>query len=292
VTTATLSSAALSSAVQGFSIESVPQDADRIDDFREHIPVGTRVYIAWPPKATPEAMVAAAGKIRSQGMVPVPHIAARRVPSEDFLRAFLQDLVDQAQVNEVLVIGGDPATAEGPYPDTASLLRSGLLGEFGIEKVGVAAHPEGHPVMSEELSREVLAENLAAAREGGLSVEAVSQFVLDPQAIDSWHETVYTSVADGAPLQIGIPGLVSGTRLLKIANACGIGESIGLLRKNGLRIAKTAIGNSSTRNLVEGLAPLANRTDDVGFHFYTFGNFEQTAAWACEVAGTPAGATA
>jgi len=287
VTTANLASATLSSAVRGFSIESVPQDADRITDFRDHVPIGTRIYIAWPPKATPEAMVAAAHKIRAQGMVPVPHIAARRVPSEDFLRAFLGDLVDQAQVSEVLVIGGDPATAEGPYPDTASLLRSGVLGEFGIEKVGVAAHPEGHPVMSEEGAREALAANLAAAREGGLSVEAVSQFVLDPRAIDAWHESVYRSVAKGAPLQIGVPGLVSGTRLLKIANACGIGESIGLLRKNGLRIAKTAIGNSSTQTLVEGLAPLANRTDDVGFHFYTFGNFEQTAAWACEVAGTP-----
>ena len=196
----------LASAVRGFSIESVPQDADRIEDFRDHVPVGTRVYIAWPPKATPEAMVAAARKIRAQGMVPVPHIAARRVPSEDFLRVFLGNLIDQAQVSEVLVIGGDPATAEGPYPDTAALLRSGVLGELGIKKVGVAAHPEGHPVMSEELSREVLAENLAAAREGGLSVEAVSQFVLDPQAIDSWHETTYTSVANGAPLQIGIPG--------------------------------------------------------------------------------------
>ena len=286
-----MTTATLASAVRGFSIESVPQDADRIEDFRDHVPMGTRVYIAWPPKATPEAMISAARKLHEQDMVPVPHIAARRVPSEEFLREFVGDLVNHAKVREVLVIGGDPATPEGPYADTASLLRSGVLSELGIEKVGVAAHPEGHPVMSEAVSREVLTHNLAAAREGGLSVEAVSQFVLDPQAIDSWHGEVYTSLAEGAPLFIGIPGLVSGTRLLKIANACGIGESIGLLRKNGLRIAKTAIGNSSTQNLVEGLAPLANRADDVGgFHFYTFGNFEQTAAWACEVAGTPAAA--
>jgi 5,10-methylenetetrahydrofolate reductase len=145
VTTATLSSADQSSAVRGFSIESVPQDADRMEDFRAHVPASTRVYNAWPPKATPEAMVAAARKIREQGMVPVPHIAARRVPSGDFLRAFLQDLVDQAQITEVLVIGGDPATAEGPYPDTASSLRSGVLGEFSMEKVGAEAHPEAHP---------------------------------------------------------------------------------------------------------------------------------------------------
>jgi methylenetetrahydrofolate reductase (NADPH) len=285
-----VSTAILASAVRGFSIESVPQDADRIEDFRDYVPLGTRVYIAWPPKATTEAMIAAARKLDQQGMIPVPHIAARRVPSEEFLDTFVRGLVEQAHVREVLVIGGDPATAEGPYPDTASLLRSGVLTKLGIEKVGIAAHPEGHPVMSEATTRDVLANNLEAAREGGMAVEAVSQFVLDPQAIDSWHGEVYTTLADGAPLQIGIPGLVSGVRLLKIANACGIGESVGLLRKNGLRIAKTAIGNSSTQSLVEGLAPLANRNDDVGFHFYTFGNFEQTAQWACEVANTPAAA--
>lgn len=276
----------LASAVQGFSIESVPQDADRIEDFRDHVPMGTRVYIAWPPKATPQTIVAAACKLHEQGMVPVPHIAARRVPSEEFLRDFVGELVDRAQVREVLVIGGDPATPEGPYADTGALLRSGILGELGIERVGIAAHPEGHPVMSEEVSREVLAQNLSEARRTGLSVEAVSQFVLDPDAIESWHADVYSPLAEGAPLQIGIPGLVSGTRLLKIANACGIGESIGLLRKNGMRIAKTALGNSSTQTLVEGLAPLTSRADDVGgFHFYTFGNFEETAAWAREVAG-------
>ena len=281
----------LASEGRGFSIESVPQDADRIDDFRDHVPTGTRVFIAWPPRATPESIVKSARKLHEQEMVPVPHIAARRVPSQEFLRAFVRDLVAQAHVREVLVIGGDPATPEGPYTDTGSLLRSGVLNELGIEKVGVAAHPEGHPVMSGAVSREVLADNLAAARDHGMSVEAVSQFVLDPQAIDSWHAEVYSSLAQGAPLLIGIPGLVSGTRLLKIANACGIGESIGLLRKNGLRMAKTVIGNSSTQTLVEGLAPLANRATDVGgFHFYTFGNFEQTAAWACEAASTPAAA--
>ncbi|HEV8023528.1 MAG TPA: hypothetical protein VGP37_01420 [Candidatus Nanopelagicales bacterium] len=285
-----MNASAVATAVQGFSIESVPQDAERIEDFRDHVPEGTRVYIAWPPKATKEAIVSAARKLDSQGMVPVPHIAARRVPSQEFLRDFVGELIEQAHVREVLVIGGDPATPEGPYADTGALLRSGILTELGIEKVGIAAHPEGHPVMSEDTSREVLVQNLSTARDEGLSVEAVSQFVLDPTAIDSWHADVYSPIAGGARLHIGIPGLVSGTRLLKIANACGIGESIGLLRKNGVRLAKTALGNSSTQTLVEGLAPLAKRADDVGgFHFYTFGNFEQTAQWACEVAGTPAG---
>lgn len=285
-----MNASAIATAVQGFSIESVPQDAKRIEDFRDHVPEGTRVYIAWPPKATKEAIVFAARKLDAQGMVPVPHIAARRVPSQEFLRHFVGELIEQAHVREVLVIGGDPATPEGPYADTGALLRSGILTELGIEKVGIAAHPEGHPVMSEDISREVLIQNLSTARDEGLSVEAVSQFVLDPTAIDSWHADVYSPIAGGARLHIGIPGLVSGTRLLKIANACGIGESIGLLRKNGVRLAKTALGNSSTQTLVEGLAPLAERADDVGgFHFYTFGNFEQTAQWACGVAGTPAG---
>jgi len=280
-----MTSSSVAGAVTGFSIESVPQDAQRIVDFGDHVPKGTRVYIAWPPKATPEAIVAAAGKLDREGMIAVPHVVARRVPSEAFLRGFLSDLTSQANVREILVVGGDPATPEGPYADSSELLSSGVLAEFGIRTVGVAAHPEGHPVMTDTESNAALHRNLVAARQAGFEAQAVSQFVLDPQAITTWHENVYEPLAAGAPLHIGIPGLVSGARLLKIANACGIGESIGLLRKNGMRIAKTALGNSSTQTLVESLAPLVEDSPDVaGFHFYSFGNFEQTAAWALDAA--------
>ena len=267
--------------VQGFSIESVPQDALRIDDFRTHLPEGTRVYIAWPPKATPDVIVDAAVKLNRQGMVPVPHVVARRVESEAVLERFINELAEKAHVEQLLLLGGDPPEPVGPYADAGMLLHSGFLEAANIRTVEFAAHPEGHPVMHGNTPTEVLSAKIAAAKAAGIQAKAVSQFVLDPASIIDWHENSYSPIAGGAPLQIGVPGVVSSKRLLQMASACGIGESLGMLRKSGLRLAKTALGNANTDTLVRALSPLVNRAADVsGFHFYSFGNFEKTAAWA------------
>lgn len=274
-------SPAVKASVQGFSIESVPQDAARIDDFRSHLPEGTRVYVAWPPKATPDVIVNAAAKLNQQGMIPVPHVVARRVESEAVLERFIGELAEKAQVDHLLLLGGDPPEPVGPYADAGMLLRSGFLEAFNIKTVEFAAHPEGHPVMRGNTPTEVLSAKFAEAKAAGIKVQAVSQFVLDPMSIIDWHQTTYSPMAGGTPLQIGIPGVVSSKRLIQMASACGIGESLGMLRKSGLRLAKTAFGNASTDSLVNALSPLVNRAADVsGFHFYSFGNFEKTAAWA------------
>lgn len=274
-------SPAVKASVQGFSIESVPQDAARIDDFRAHLPEGTRVYVAWPPKATPDVIVNAAVKLNQQGMIPVPHVVARRVESEAVLEHFIGELAEKAGVEHLLLLGGDPPEPIGPYADAGMLLRSGFLEAFNIQNVEFAAHPEGHPIMRGSTPTEVLSAKFAEAKAAGIKVQAVSQFVLDPMSIIDWHQTTYSPMASGTPLQIGVPGVVSSKRLLKMASACGIGESFGLLRKSGLRLAKTAFGNASTDALVKALSPLVNRAADVsGFHFYSFGNFEKTAAWA------------
>lgn len=277
----------IQTAMQGFSIEALPQDAQRIDDFRAHLPAGTRVYIAWPPKATPEAIVAAACKLHQQGMVPVPHVVARRVESRAILQRFIAELAETAKVNHLLLLGGDPAEPLGPYADAGQLLESGLLQEFNIRSVDIAAHPEGHPVMRGDTPTVVLAAKIAAAKAAGIQVQTVSQFVLDPASVIDWHKNTYSPMASGTPLHIGVPGIVSSKRLLQMASACGIGESIGMLKKSGLRLAKTALGGSNTESLIAALAPLVNRANDVsGFHFYSFGNFEKTAAWARAAAAT------
>jgi methylenetetrahydrofolate reductase (NADPH) len=37
-----------------------------------------------------------------------------------------------------------PPQPMGPY-DALSIIRSGLLGKFGIQRVGISGYPEGHP---------------------------------------------------------------------------------------------------------------------------------------------------
>ena len=272
--------AAIAASTQGFSIESMPRDAGRINDFRDHLPAGTRVYIAWPPRADLDEMVRAADRLHREGMIPVPHVAARRVVSRDSLWDFIQRL-REVGVTRLLLLGGDPEAPVGPYPDAGSLIASGVLQAFDIRAVDIAGHPEGHPIMRGEAPSQVLAAKIAQARQAGVDVRVVSQFVLDPDAVSEWHAHTYNRVAGDTALQIGVPGVVSTKRLLQLAGSCGLTGSLGMLKKSGRRLAKTAMGNDTTGALITRLADLVNRQENVsGFHFYSFGNFEQTAAWA------------
>lgn len=276
--------AAIARSAVGFSIESMPRDASRIADFRDHLPVGTQVYIAWPPKADLNEMVEAAAKLRREGMTPIPHVAARRVESKAILWDFIRRLSEEADVTRLLLLGGDPDAPMGPYPDASSLLASGVLQAFGIKAVDIAGHPEGHPVMQGETPLEVLREKIALARQAGVEVRVVSQFVLDPSAVAEWYDNDYRRVAGDTVLQIGIPGVVSTRRLLQLASSCGLSGSLGMLKKSGRRLAKTAMSNDTTEVLVTHLAHRVNTEENIsGFHFYSFGNFEKTAAWACAV---------
>lgn len=277
--------ATIVASTQAFSIEALPRDAHRIRDFRDHLPTETPVYVGWPPKAEPGDLVDAARKLRNEGMIPIPHIPARRVQSGETLRDFVRALAEEANAKEVLLLGGDPDPPVGPYADASALLDSGVLHDFGIKSIGIAAHPEGHPSVSNATLHQVLQEKIRAARNAGLRVHIVSQFVLDPLAFIDWHAHVYGKLSPGADLRVGVPGVVSAKRLLQLASSCGVSGTLGMLRKNGRKLTQTAMNNGATEALVASLSPLVNRADPLsGFHFYPFGSFEKTAAWACAVA--------
>ena len=79
------------------------------------------------------------------GFVPVPHISARRLKSQDQLEEFLGRLQEVGATEHVFAVGGDPAEPEGPYPDSLSVIRTGLLQKYGVREVSIAGLPRGPP---------------------------------------------------------------------------------------------------------------------------------------------------
>ena len=129
-------------------------------------------------------------KVAGRGMEPVPHIAARNIQSKAELAAYLEGLVGEAGVTEVLVIGGGVGTPVGPYAETMDVLASGRLEAMGIRKVGVAGHPEGSP----DISADGLATALAAKNEWatrtGIETYIETQFCFDVGAILKWEKSI------------------------------------------------------------------------------------------------------
>src|SRR5262249_5446587 len=156
----------------------------------------------------------AAWLARSAGYVPVPHITARSLAGDGALDELLGGLVEQAAVDDVLVVAGGIKTPAGAYNGTMDVLHSGLLERHGIVRAGVAGHPEGSPDISPEAVRAALAEKNAFAESSPIEFRIVTQFALAAAPYLEWERRIREQ-GNRLPIVAGIPGVTSPPTLLK-----------------------------------------------------------------------------
>lgn len=84
--------AAMLSLVEDFSIEVTTSLAKKLPSFSKILPHGTRVYIASLSTTDPADVNALCGRLASDGMCPVPHVAARGIESESVLEERVEAL--------------------------------------------------------------------------------------------------------------------------------------------------------------------------------------------------------
>src|SRR6185295_9516324 len=95
-------------------------------------------------------VVSAVRAVRARGFEPVPHLAARGFADVTALSDFLA----AAGVRRVLLIGGDRDRPVGDFANAHAVIASGALQAAGIEEVGIAGYPDGHPrIPDAELDR-------------------------------------------------------------------------------------------------------------------------------------------
>lgn len=75
-----------------WTIEVTPGDVKKVDDFRNHLKLGTEVYIANLPGSDFQDVITTDTRLKSEGMVPVPHLAARSIPSKLWLKRNLETM--------------------------------------------------------------------------------------------------------------------------------------------------------------------------------------------------------
>jgi len=134
----------VSDMLQRFSIEVMPRTAAKVQDFRELLPQGTRVYVAHIEGVPIDAMVATAARLRDEGFTPMPHLPARIIPDRTTFETWLKRYRDEAGVQEALVLAGSPRTPLGDFHSSMQLLETGLFDQLGFTRLHVAGHPEGN----------------------------------------------------------------------------------------------------------------------------------------------------
>lgn len=262
------------------SIEIAPTQAKKIREFRKVLPARTKVYIVSPAGRDFVDIVATARELRNEGFEPVPHLAARSVRDSHQLDENLRQLRDEADISEALVIGGSWSRPVGAFDSSLQLLETGLFSKYGIKRIGVAGHPEGHPSVSDDVLLEALRVKKEHVEKSGAEFFVVTQFCFDANSIIAWEGEVRSNIG-ALPIHVGVPGLASVTGLIKYARICGIGPSVRFLTRGLDKLVKLAKTWAPDRLLTE-LSQHKAANPEFGMekiHFYSFGELSLIAQW-------------
>ena len=264
----------IQSLVAGASLELSSRDLSDIDACADMLEPGTPVYISMPPGQTYHETVALAARLKHAGFRPVPHVAARRIASRDALDEYLASAVAEGGVDSALVIAGDSERTTGPFDSSLALLETGLFQRHGINRLGVAGYPEGHPRIAVLALDTALAAKKNLARRVGLDLQVVTQFCFEAGPVLAWAGKIRDH---GLPVRVGLAGPASLPRLLRYAAICGIGNSVRALKSRPQAIARLIVETGPEVVLRE----IARRPGApiVGVHLFCFGGLVRTARW-------------
>ena len=272
-------------AASDWSIEVTPTGATKIESFRDCLQPETTVNVTFLPGSDPMDTIAVAQRLHNDGMKPVPHLAARSLKDADQLDTLLSAFVEKAGVKEVLVIGGGVDKPVGQFSHSMQILSTGLIQRHGIRSIGVAGHPEGSPDISDDEIAEALAAKNALAVAEGLDLYIETQFCFESDIVLDWEKRV-RAAGNRLPIRIGIPGPATIKTLFRFAQISGIGPSMRFISKQARNVAKL-MTVQSPHLLLDGLAEgMANDSECLirHFHYYPFGGFAKTAAYAQAIA--------
>ncbi|MDQ3738659.1 MAG: 5,10-methylenetetrahydrofolate reductase [Actinomycetota bacterium] len=242
------------------------------------LPPGTATSVTCSPAKGLSATLDVTARLLDAGHDAVPHLSARLVEGPHHV-AQLAAWIRAHRLREIFVIAGDVAVPAGPYADGAALLRHLFDYDTGLERVGVPAYPDGHPLIPDAALRAALHEKQALIAAAGLAGSATTQMCFDADQIRRWL-LAERAVGFVLPVDLGVPGVVDRAKLMSMGVRLGIGSSLRFLRKQrSTMTAMLAPGGYDPTDLVTALATEATDLGIAGVHAFTFNSVARTAAW-------------
>jgi methylenetetrahydrofolate reductase (NADH) len=263
----------LADALRRVSYEVLPLKGTE-DAVLAHVPPDVPLTVSTSHAKGPEPTVDLAVRLAGHGYSVAPHLAARQIRDD----AQLSDLVGRlraAGVDGAFVIGGDAPEPAGPFADALALLVA--LDEIGrpFRRIGIAGYPEGHARIESELL------DRALDKKEPYATHVITQICFDAGATVGWARQVRERGV-GLPVRVGLPGVVSRQKLVRISAGLGLGQSARfLLKQQSLFWRFFLPGGYHPGRLARRLAPHVGQpgTHLDGFHFFTFNELAGTEAW-------------
>lgn len=265
------------------SIEISPKQAVENEDIPGLFPTGTRVYITDVGTDPAETLAAGAKRISDLGYTPVPHFASRRLTTRQALEDRIKMMTQDAGVTDVLVIGGGLEKEAGEFDSTMKVLETGLFDKHGIQRMGVAGHPEGSPDFSEDIAIEALKMKQAFSERTDIDMRIVTQFGFDAERFVKWADA-FSRDGVNLPVHLGVAGPAKITTLIKFAAMCGVGNSISFLKKRAGAVLTMASGFDPDEivNPIEAHVLASSDTAVKQIHVFPFGGVKKSSEWLQE----------
>ncbi|WP_412563155.1 methylenetetrahydrofolate reductase [Thalassobius sp. MITS945101] len=279
--------------LQGYSIEVMPRTAAKIDNFRDLLPEGTRVYIAHIDGTPIEDMVETAARLSDDGYNVMPHFPARIIKDAATLEDWINRYQSEAGVKQALLLAGGVANPVGEFHSSMQLMETGLFDKAGFTHLHVAGHPEGNkdidPDGSDKMVMEALRWKQAFNERTDASIALATQFAFDADPIIDWANRL-TAEGITLPIHIGIAGPAKLQTLIKFAIACGVGPSLSVLQKRAMDVTKLLLPYEPTDVLTKLAAHKAANPDFniTNVHFFPLGGIKTNANWAIDNGGAAA----
>ena len=248
-----------------------------IEDKLDSLPSDMYLAVTCSPTKGVEETLELSEKLIERGFKVTPHIASKCVSGEKHLEAIIKKL-DELGIESIFVPGGDRPEPMGDFNNALDLLKALKKLGHNLNKIGMAAHPEGHPDVSDEILMEALEEKK------DLADFIVTQMCFDAEILNDWMNQIHKKGIE-LPVWVGLPGVIERGRLLKTSLRIGVGDSLRFLRKKSqvaTELMKSSIYNPD--DLVRDITEQIDINDSklAGYHIYCFNQIETTEKWRTE----------
>ena len=276
--------------LQGYSIEVMPRTAEKVENFRDLLPEGTRVYIAHIEGTPIDDMVQTAARLARDGYPVMPHFPARIIRDQATLADWIARYQGEAGVDQALLLAGGVDKPHGDFHCSMQLMETGEFDKAGFKRLHVAGHPEGNKDIDPDGSNKNVDEALQWKQKFSERTDAemalATQFAFDAKPIIAWADAL-REAGITMPVHIGIAGPAKLQTLIKFAIACGVGPSLKVLQKRAMDVSKLLLPYEPTDVLAELAAHKAANPDFniEQVHFFPLGGIKTNANWAIEHGG-------
>lgn len=273
--------------LDGYSIEVMPRTAAKIDNFREFLPAGMRVYIAHIDGTPIDDMVATAKRLTDDGYAVMPHMPARLIRDKAMFEDWVSRYSNEAGVSQALLLAGGLSSPRGELDSSLQLLETGLLDRYGFKRLHVAGHPEGNKDIDKDGTTRLVDRALkfkqAYSENSDAEMAIVTQFAFDAKSIIRWAERI-AEAGVTLPIHLGVAGPTKLQTLIKFAISCGVGPSLSVLQRRAMDLSKLLVPYEPDEFLTEIADYKATHPQSLieQIHVFPLGGVRASADWVNE----------